>query len=75
MSEAQPGRAPGRPPAGPDGTRVADLPRLTVRLEPGTKERLQAAAAETGRPAWRIVQAALVAYLDTTTPRHHDTTP
>ena len=54
----------GRPPEGPDGTKVEDLPRITIRLEPHVRTALLEAAEDEGRPAWRIVQAALVAYLD-----------
>ena len=52
----------GRPPAGPDGARVGDLPRITLRLEPATKALLLGAAEVTKRPAWRIVQDALAAH-------------
>ncbi|MCP3959255.1 MAG: hypothetical protein GY719_15500 [bacterium] len=56
-------RPRGRPPAGPDGSKVADLPRISLRLEPATKNLLEAAAKVTGRPAWRIGQDAIAAYL------------
>ncbi len=54
----------GRPPEGPDGTKVEDLERFTLRLEPHVRAALFKAAADEGRPAWRVAQAALVAYLD-----------
>ncbi len=56
-------RGPGRPPAGPGGTETRSLPRFTLRLKPETKTLLEAAAEVTGRPAWRIGQDAIAAYL------------
>lgn len=54
----------GRPPAGPDGMKVEDLPRVTIRLEPGILERARIHARETGQPLWRLVQELLRAHLD-----------
>lgn len=54
----------GRPPTGPGGVRMTDLPRMTLRFEPETKARLQAAADVTNRPAWQVVGDAIAAYLD-----------
>ncbi len=56
-------RGPGRPRTGPGGSRATDLPRISLRLEPATKSLLEAAAEITGRPAWRIGQDAIAAYL------------
>ncbi len=49
----------GRPPTGPDGARVQDLPRITLRLRPTTLDLLQATAEVTGVAAWRIADAAI----------------
>lgn len=54
----------GRPPAGPGGTKVEDLPRVTIRLEPELRRRALAHAKETGRPLWRLLQDLLRAHLD-----------
>ena len=63
MEETTKRRRMGRPPTGPGGSKVRDLPRFTLRLEPETKSLLEAAAEVTGRPAWRIGQDAIAAYL------------
>ena len=62
-------RAPGagRKPEGEHGTRVADYPRLAVRLPPATTSRLKAWADVTGTPQWQLVAQAVdaaVAQLD-----------
>ncbi len=54
----------GRPPAGPGGTKVEDLPRVTIRLEPELRRRALAHAKETGRPLWRLIQDLLREHLD-----------
>lgn len=43
----------GRPPL-PPGTRVADLPRLTLRLDPEVMDALDRASKTQGRAMWRI---------------------
>jgi hypothetical protein len=50
-------RAPGggRPPEGEGGVRVADYPRLAVRVPPATAARLRAWADVSGVPAWKLV--------------------
>jgi predicted DNA-binding protein len=49
-------RGRGRPATGLQaGERVSDYARMTIRLPPVTKARLEAAAMLTGRPAWRII--------------------
>ncbi len=53
----------GRPPTGPAGSRVQDLPRLTVRLKRTTRDLLQATAEVTGLAAWRIADAAIASHL------------
>ena len=58
-------RAGGRPPSGPAGERVSTYPPLTVRIPPATKRRLLALAQLTSTPAWKLVDAALLAYFDT----------
>ena len=63
MTETTKSKRMGRPPAGPGGVKVEDLPRFTLRLEPETKSLLQAAAEVLDRPAWRIGQDAIAAYL------------
>ncbi len=69
MSETTTTTRMGRPPAGPGGSRVSDLPRFTLRLEPETKSLLEAAAEVTGRPAWRIGQDAIAAHLAALPPK------
>ncbi len=54
----------GRPPAGPGGAKVEDLPRVTIRLEPEILERARAHARETRQPLWRLVQDLLRAHLE-----------
>ncbi len=54
----------GRPPAGPGGAKVEDLPRVTIRLEPEILARARAHARETRQPLWRLVQELLRAHLD-----------
>lgn len=56
----------GRPPTGPGGMKVEDLPRVTIRLEPEVLERARAHARETRQPLWRLVQELLRAHLDQT---------
>ena len=56
----------GRPPAGPGGMKVEDLPRVTIRLEPEILERARAHGRETRQPLWRLIQELLRAHLDQT---------
>jgi len=61
------GPAGRRKPEGVDGGRVADYPRLAVRLPPATTARLKAWADVTGMPQWQLVAQAVdgaVAQLD-----------
>ncbi len=54
-------RAPGagRKPEGAEGGRVADYPRLAVRLPPTTTARLKAWADVTGVPQWKLIAQAV----------------
>ncbi len=54
----------GRPPAGPRGSKVEDLPRVTIRLESEIRDRAMAYAKEIGQPLWRIIQELLRNHLD-----------
>lgn len=56
----------GRPPAGPGGMKVEDLPRVTIRLEPEILKQARVHARETRQPLWRLVQELLRAHLDQT---------
>jgi len=53
----------GRPPTGPNGVRVGDLPNVTVKMVPELHKRLSTQAEQEGRAAWRIVSDALDSYL------------
>ncbi len=53
----------GRPPEGAGGIRIRDYPRPTIRLEPRVFDALKAESKRQERPAWEIVNSALVAYL------------
>ena len=55
---------PGRPPAGLDGARVADYPRISVRVPPAVRQTLCAVSGVRGQPQWRVLIAALRAYVD-----------
>ncbi len=54
----------GRPPAGPGGSKVEDLPRVTIRLEPELLDQARAYARQVGRPLWRIIQDLLREHLE-----------
>jgi hypothetical protein len=56
-------RRRGRPPAGPDGKEVRSLPSLTIRLPGGTKRQLEALAVLEGKPLWRLIDGAVLAYV------------
>jgi hypothetical protein len=45
----------GRPPSGDTGERIADYPRVTLRLPPATLAKLRAWAKVTSRPVWRLI--------------------
>lgn len=54
----------GRPPAGPGGMKVEDLPRVTIRLEPEILQRARDHARQAGKPLWRLVQDLLRDHLE-----------
>lgn len=54
----------GRPPSGPQGERVSRYPALTVRIPPATKDTLLALAAMRKTPAWRLVDDAILAFVE-----------
>lgn len=58
----------GRPPQGSstlDGQeRIRDYPKLAITVRPGTRARLNAAAAVEQRSAWKIVDDAINAYVE-----------
>jgi hypothetical protein len=60
-------RAPGggRKPSGPGGERVSDYPVVMLRLPVATLAPLKALAAVRGEPVWRVIDTAVVAYLNT----------
>ena len=58
-------RAPGRPPAGKDGLAVTETyVQTTLRLEPETKDLLDALARLLGKPQREVTGAALVSYAE-----------
>lgn len=59
-------RAPGagRPPEGEHGGRVADYPRLAVRLPPVTTAKLKAWADVSGVPMWKLIADSVEASID-----------
>lgn len=62
-------RAPGagRKPAGAGGERVRDYPAVMLRLPVATLAKLKGAAAVRGVPVWRLIDAAVLAYIDAVT--------
>jgi hypothetical protein len=64
MEAKKPKKRMGRPPAGADGERVSDYPKLAVTVRPATRTRLNAVAAVENRPAWQIVDDAVNQYAD-----------
>lgn len=62
-------RAPGagRKPAGDGGERVKDYPSVMLRLPIATLAKLKAAAAVQGVPSWRVINAAVLAYVEALT--------
>jgi hypothetical protein len=59
-------RAPGagRKPAGEGGVRVRDYPTVMLRLPVATLASLKALAAVRGVPIWRVIDAAVLAFVD-----------
>lgn len=57
-------KRPGRPPSGPGGQAVSQYPTLTVRIPPATKHRLEALAVLRRQPIWKLIDGAVLAYLD-----------
>jgi hypothetical protein len=53
----------GRPPAGAHGQKTSEYIQLTLRLPPAAKRSLDALCGMTGWPIWRVVEAALAAYV------------
>src|SRR6185295_4484596 len=54
----------GRPPAGADGEKVSGYTQLSLRVPPDTKALLDALAGMTAMPVWKLLDAALSAYVD-----------
>ena len=48
-------RKQGRPPEGEHGSRVADYPRITLRLPPVTAAKLRAWSDISGIPVWQLI--------------------
>lgn len=61
-------RKMGRPPQGSLGTdgeeRIRDYPKLAITVRPGTRAKLNAAAAVEQRSSWKIVDDAINQYVD-----------
>ena len=55
---------PGRPPTGPDGSRVSDYPRLTVRIPRTTKNQLELMSTLQRVPVWKLIDRAVLAYIE-----------
>ena len=55
----EPLRKPGRPPAGPGGAAVRDMPRFMLRLPAETLASLRAWSAVRQVPAWRLIDQAV----------------
>jgi hypothetical protein len=60
-------RGRGRPAEGSgkksEGKRIRDYPLLAVTIRPEVRDQLNARAAEEGRPSWKIVEDAILLYL------------
>jgi hypothetical protein len=54
----------GRPAKGPNGERVSDYPRLTIRLPRVTKNQLEALSTLRRVPVWELVDQAVKAYIE-----------
>ena len=54
----------GRPPSGTGGAKVSEYTQLNLRVPPATKALLDALAGMTAMPAWKILEAALDAYVE-----------
>ena len=59
----------GRPPSGPGGTRVGDLPKATFYVTPETKARLKAASILQGEAEWRLVDEAVQSHINALPPK------
>lgn len=61
-------RGRGRPSQGSgkkgEGKRIRDYPLLAVTIRPEVRDKLNARAAEEERPSWRIVEDAILMYLE-----------
>jgi len=57
----------GRPPGGKgshgEPERIRDYPKLALTIRPATKAKLDAVAVIEGRPAWRVVEDGIDAYI------------
>jgi len=57
----------GRPPAGKgsegEPERIRDYPKLALTIRPTTKAKLDAVAVIEGRPAWKVVEDGIDAYI------------
>ncbi len=53
----------GRPPSGPDGERVSDYPRLTIRIPHATKDQLESLSILKRCQVWRLVDRAVLDYI------------
>lgn len=60
---AKSARKPGRPPSGPAGERVSEYPSLTVRIPRATHRQLHSLSTLKHVPVWRLVDAAVSAYV------------
>jgi len=54
----------GHPPTGlRPGEKLSDYPRMTIRLPPEVRAQLDAAGYVLGRPQWRVLVDAILAYV------------
>ena len=53
----------GRPASGLRGEKVSDYPQVMLRLPRPTKDALDALSGATGTPIWRLIDAAVSAYI------------
>ena len=54
----------GRPPLGRKGEKVSDYPQVMIRLPRPTKDVLEALSGLTGTPVWRLIDQAVLAYVE-----------
>ncbi len=57
-------RRAGRPASGPGGEHVSKYPPLTGRIPTATKHRLEGLSALRGVPMWKLIDAAILAYIE-----------